>query len=680
MNVRKLLVFLVVLVTVSAIALKVYLEQASSANLAANSGFETAGGGGGDIWANWTESAAGMLDEGVIVHGGTHAAKFTIGASPVASVTKATGFLIAGHRMRLTFWTRSDDSGGSLRFSIWDPTNAAWVTNEGPPGDPAHIPTGVKGTTYTEVIYEFVVPAGTDTVWTTFAGSDYYSGGPAVSYLDDVEIVDLDGVTWTDISADVLTRPAPRWGRGLNGGGVLDLVAGPGVLAFTLDNSASSVTGRLAGQYSPAHANALFGFGLGSPIKATLEVDGGGEVVAFIGRVSSIRPSSGAYRDEMVEVEAVDWMNYPASQLLGLVTLAVNQRMDEGLTTILANFPIQPEATDFDTGVETFVTMYGGETAQTLMRDFFSKLARNEFGRIFLKADGTLVVENRDARPLNLTSAFTLDGTMGELQILYDLDDVANIILATIYPARTDTVAVRIFDLGNVGTPAIAPGETLTFICPYSDPLGGGPIAATSVVDPVTVVEFGSTADYVSNNLAAFLSQANEVGANALIAHLTNTGTVTGYLNDFQVYGLGIYHYSPIEMERRDDFDIALNGERRATYRLELITDPNKGRNYADFILDKVGRQHVGLRLIRFNANQTATLAAAAVAAEVSTRFTLTEAATGLSEDCFINRLSFGYIDGQLEVDILAVPASTYKCWIWDSSTWDNSDGEGWAL
>jgi hypothetical protein len=675
-DVRKLLafLFLAVIVTVSTIVAKLYLLQADISNLILNPGFETAGGGGADVWTQWAEQD-GPTDEGINVHGGAHAAEMqkTEGGGTDPRVSQYAT-VIPGHRYRLTFWGRGDGAtGASLRLGVYDGTNALWITTEAY-GDGARIPTGQTSATFTEFRYGFVAPAGCVSVAVEFGV--WGEVGVSTVYVDDVTLLDLDGVTWTDLSADVLS--GLTWGRGMAGGQILDLVAGPGVLNFVLDNSASSVTGRLAGKYSPAHANALFGFGLGSPVKVTLNVNGGGEVIDFIGRVTAIRPSSGPYRDERVQVEAQDWMTYLAGQELGLTTIAASQRIDQAITTVLPAFPIQPQATAFGTGVETFLALFDGETIQTSMAEFFSKLARNEFGRIFLKGDGTLVVENRRVRPLNLTSSFTLNGTMSDLEIAYDVQDVANIIQLMVFPTRIDTVAVRLWDLS--GAPAIAPGETLTMVCPYSDPLGGGPISATSVVNPVTVVEFGSVGDYVRNDLAAFLTQANEVGANALIAHLTNTSNKTGYLNDFQVYGLGIYRYSPIELETRDDFDIAANGERRASYRLELISDPNAGHNFADFILDKTGRQHVQMRIVRFNANQDAAHAAAAGAAEISQRFTLTEAATGLSEDFFINALGFSYRDNQLEVTIAAIPAKAYTCWIWDSSTWDNTDGEGWTL
>ena len=89
---------------------------------------------------------------------------------------------------------------------------------------------------------------------------------------------------------------------------------------------------------------------------------------------------------------------------------------------------------------------------------------------------------------------------------------------------------------------------------------------------------------------------------------------------------------------------------------------------------------HINVRRIVFLANQTSALAAAALAAEVSSRFTLIESVTGVSEDFFIQRVKYTQSGTALLAEILAVPARVYLSWIWNSSTWNNTDQEGWAL
>ena len=51
--------------------------------LLSNPGFETAGGGGADVWGSWTESAGdgALANEVAIVNSGSDAAKVTAGAT-----------------------------------------------------------------------------------------------------------------------------------------------------------------------------------------------------------------------------------------------------------------------------------------------------------------------------------------------------------------------------------------------------------------------------------------------------------------------------------------------------------------------------------------------------------------------------------------------------------------------
>ena len=55
----------------------IYTAGFANDNLLLNPGFETAGGGGADIWANWTEAAGdgALANEVVVIHEGVDAAK-----------------------------------------------------------------------------------------------------------------------------------------------------------------------------------------------------------------------------------------------------------------------------------------------------------------------------------------------------------------------------------------------------------------------------------------------------------------------------------------------------------------------------------------------------------------------------------------------------------------------------
>ena len=484
---------------------------------------------------------------------------------------------------------------------------------------------------------------------------------------------------WVECT-DVLLSPPPTWEYGTMGQGPADLVASTGFATVYLDNGKSNSAGKV-GYYSPDHDDAKVGFVEGIPFKITVSKDGAAAVVKFIGTIAAIRPSPGAFEDPRVEVEAHDWMGFISTQEMGIFAVDDNIRADEALTTVLVNFPLQPEATDLDIGLETFLLMFNTDSPKSSMASFFQKLCRNEIGRIYTEGDGTLVFENRNARSLITASAFTLDGTMTNIDIAYERADIFNYIETKITIAEIDAAATTmLWDLHEQGTPSIKPGETLTLICEYSDPDTGQRISAIDVVNPITGFEFGSVGDYVSDNMHADLGQDNDAGGNSMIVRLTNNHpTKTGYLNDLSIYGRGIYVYDPLTLLDVDQASIDIRGERRFVLRLEQIVDPRKAQDYASYLRGGYSNPHFRAGRIRFLANQTAALAAGALAMEPSTRFIAIESATGVSYSFYANRIKYTQDSQQLWVEVSAQPAGLHGTFIWDASHWDNVEDARWS-
>ena len=143
--------------------------------LLGNTGFETAGGGGADIWANWTENAGdgALADEGTIVYGGSHACKATAGASQNTYVKQAIA-VTAEHSYKLTFYTRGDGTYDG-QYKIYDVTNGADIV--------ALTSTGVTGTAYQAVTVEFDAPVGCASVEIYLYCPDTDTG---IAYFDHV--------------------------------------------------------------------------------------------------------------------------------------------------------------------------------------------------------------------------------------------------------------------------------------------------------------------------------------------------------------------------------------------------------------------------------------------------------------------------------------------------------------
>jgi hypothetical protein len=166
-------------------------------DLLANGGFETAGAGGADVFAYTQESAGdgAIADETSLVNGGSHACKLTAGASANTYIRPfdIMGSFInvrPGDACTLSFWTRGDGTNQG-RYSVYDFSNSAWIRST--------VNTGVAGTTYTEVTYEFTAPAGCYGIYINLLCSTVNTG---VCYFDDVTL------TVSNLRADCIYQPS----------------------------------------------------------------------------------------------------------------------------------------------------------------------------------------------------------------------------------------------------------------------------------------------------------------------------------------------------------------------------------------------------------------------------------------------------------------------------------------
>ena len=95
-------------------------------NLLANGDFETAGGGGADVFGSWVETASdgAIASEGTIIRNGAHSAKLTAGAGVDTCLVSAAITVVTGATYALKLWTRGNAAG---RYGIYDEDNAAWI-------------------------------------------------------------------------------------------------------------------------------------------------------------------------------------------------------------------------------------------------------------------------------------------------------------------------------------------------------------------------------------------------------------------------------------------------------------------------------------------------------------------------------------------------------------------------
>lgn len=158
------------------------LNAIPASQLAANPGFETAGGGSPDIFASWTEAAGnGTLAQEAGAgnfHGGAKSCKITVGADTSCALSQDIT-VVAGRTYLLSFWVKGDGTTAThkAQYQIIDATNAADIVAI------KSVPTA--SATFYQVTESFVAPATCASVTIKLAGAALAG---AICYLDDVSV------------------------------------------------------------------------------------------------------------------------------------------------------------------------------------------------------------------------------------------------------------------------------------------------------------------------------------------------------------------------------------------------------------------------------------------------------------------------------------------------------------
>ena len=445
---------------------------------------------------------------------------------------------------------------------------------------------------------------------------------------------------WTSVVADVLLGAAPlRFKYGIAGGGPMDRVADTGTCTFALNNAASN-SASLLGYYSPWHANVRSGFtwGIGVRIKF---VYGGVTYYKWRGKIASIRPSPGSYRDRVTEIAAIDWMDEIAQYKVQDVSLQISKRSDEVFSAVLAAMPKQPPATSIGTGLDTYLYSLDDLGDHPTAAIVAQKIAQSELGFIYLKGDstqgGTLVYENRQSRILagsvNLT---TLSNTMITMDAPVSLETLYNRVETTVHPKRIDAAATSVLYSQPTGNaPLVAAGQSITIWGDFRDPSQNAVslIGGTSGVAPVATTDYlaNSAADGSGSNLTANVSVTATYFAATAKFVITNSGGTDAYITFLQCRGKGIYDYGPQRSRSEDTTSQANEGLRPLEIDMPYQDSLLNGQGAADYLLNIYSDPLTQVQRVAFFASDTSALLTAALAREISHRIGLVETVTGIS-------------------------------------------------
>lgn len=161
------------------------LLSSAPTDMILNGGFETAGGGGADVFASWTELAGvgTITRDGTTYHGGSYSCKLTSGSSGDTYLYQ--NIVVTSSSMaRFEFWTRGDGTNAG-RYQIYDVTHLNDIVSI--------TSTGITGTTWTKVTVYFSIPSGCSSVRYYFHRPA--ATGGAYAYFDDV--TSIEGVVAT---------------------------------------------------------------------------------------------------------------------------------------------------------------------------------------------------------------------------------------------------------------------------------------------------------------------------------------------------------------------------------------------------------------------------------------------------------------------------------------------------
>lgn len=487
--------------------------------------------------------------------------------------------------------------------------------------------------------------------------------------------------TWTDISTDICTEAGDsmygKWGMADNS--PLTRLADTGFWEFTLDNT--------TGKYSPDLTGALAGWKKGVAIKLIVTYDGI-DYVRFRGTIDRLQIQAGTHKEQRVFVTVLDWLDHAAKYPLVSPGIQANKRADQALTAIVPTMPNQPQATSYDTGINTFPALFDTVTTRTKAYTEFSKLALSEVGYIYLRKDraggetlvfegnryrhglrslnvipkataesgfllkedgGFLLKEDGGKLVLNKTETFYVNNTMLSMETVYG-ENLINRMTVIAYPKRVSTSPEVLF---TAASPImIGSAETKTFRSNYSDPIGGAVVNAesTTMIAPVinTDYKMWTNQDGTGTDITANLTVVAVYGTESVTYTLTNGSIYTGWITNpkLQARGYGIYSYNPIESAQESAASYNKYGYQFETLHQRYQRELTSGILEAQKILEAEKEPRTVLRKIHMDASQSSQTMMAFLNLDIGDLVRIKEDQTGIDGYYYIQGVEFSILPG----------------------------------
>lgn len=481
---------------------------------------------------------------------------------------------------------------------------------------------------------------------------------------------------WTNIVDDVLIREqAVTAVRGIDGNDVTSRVASPGALSCLLDNGESNSAGLL-GYYSPDHANMRAGFGRDTLIRLFITWNG---VTYFKwrGYITDLEPTPGQFLDRQTPLTATDFMQRMVEHNLKAIPIQESKRSDQVMDTILDNMAVAPVAVSLDTDKFTLpFVLHSERDEQTTAMGAVQKVCQTCLAYAYVRGDTTggetFVLQREETRAATPISA-TLDNTMSGIKPNRSRDRVRNRIVGQIHPVRVDAASETLLAYLDNEIP-LAAGATLTITLEFKDPANlASRISGKDVITTLqanTHFRMSAFAESGGDDLTNLLTTTCTAGGNTASIQLTNDAGTRGFINRINIYGKGIYLYSPVKIVVESG-----NADKQLNYDFYYLSDPFRAQTFLTHLHARASSEETDVENVWFYADANATLMGYAMTLDIGDRVHLIENATGVNGEYIINKVTYTITTTRrLRVDWETEKADTHSYFILNSSLLNGTD------
>jgi hypothetical protein len=456
----------------------------------------------------------------------------------------------------------------------------------------------------------------------------------AAVYLDSILIEYYSGSAWVDITAYVVGDI--KGNNGLGGWKPDQRVAALGTLNITLNNKSKKFSPM--GGDTVRGLSTLAGFNKGAKIRVR-GVYYGIYYTIWTGRISNIDSDDLNWGNEQARLMAVDWMQVPVNYPMQSATIALNQRIDQAMTLILARLSVQPESTSYDTGSNIFPAVFDNVQRKTMALSEFTKLANSELSYIYVKQDGTLKVESMLSRQgwraldqvwivsdtnnylLKEDGFFLLKEDGGKLlldegalanaaiatdaegyNILLAEDGLLNASIIRAYPVETDTNLQILYFLG---TPVLIPtAKTITFSGHYVEYYSKSQVSGTNMQVPVSASDYkaNTAIDFSGTDKTADVVVVATYYGDQVFYSVTNNATVGVYFT-IEARGYRISYGDSIESTINDATSQAAYGYAPFQFDMKYQKDTYLAKMYGLSVIEEYKNPKSRITKMKYLAN-----------------------------------------------------------------------------